>query len=153
MVGNKGATCPESHAEEKEPAEQGEVTPDLRGEWAWGKHWAQGKLRPIRRVSPEETLGFSEGPGRRSPSAEKGLETTTRTLPGAYSRENEAVGWEVPSRTRTSRLSAQAHSTVFPVTETSLRVPLCDSEPGFLFGHLILGIMTAASKSQFSFLL
>ena len=51
----------------------------------------------------------------------------TRTLPGAYSRENEAVGWEVPSLTRTRRLSPHACSTFFPVTETSLRVPLCDS--------------------------
>ena len=77
----------------------------------------------------------------------------TRTLLGAYSRKNEAVGWEIPSLTRTSRLSPHARSTFFSGTETSLRVPLCDSESGFLFGHLILGIMTAASKSQFSFLL
>ena len=77
----------------------------------------------------------------------------TRTLPGAYSRENEAVGWEVPSLTRTRRLSPHACSTFFPVTETSLRVPLCDSESGFLFCHVILGIMRAASRSQFSFLL
>ena len=48
VVGNKGATCPESHAEEKEPAEQGEVTPDLRGEWAWGPRETRAGLQKPR---------------------------------------------------------------------------------------------------------
>lgn len=96
MVGNKGATCPESHAEEKEPAEQGQVTPDMRGEWAWGKHWVQGKLRPLGRVSPEETLGFSEGPGRRSPGAEKGLETDDKDSARSLFQRERSCGLGSP---------------------------------------------------------
>lgn len=119
-----------------------------------GKTLGARQAEALGRVSPEETLGLQRGAWAAGVQAQRrDWRQTTRTLPELIP-ERTAVGWEVPSLTRTSRLSAQAHSTfLFPVTETSLRVPLCDSEPGFLFGHLILGIMTAASKSQFSILL
>lgn len=51
-------------------------------------HRVQGKRRTLRRVSPEETLGFREAPGCRSPSAKKGMETDDKDSAGSlFQRE------------------------------------------------------------------